>query len=108
MHQKSCTFFGHRSCPVEIKEKLYHILENLIINQGVTVFYMGNQGAFDKMARSVLCELCKKYPHITYTVVLAYLPSEHKDKLSQYQDYSDTVYLKLYQNALPLTGETAG
>lgn len=92
MNEKCCTFFGHRSCPAEIKPKSYHILENLIANRGVTVFYIGNQGAFDCMARSVLRELCKKYPHITYTVVLAYLPSEHKDELSQYQDYSDTMY----------------
>lgn len=92
MHEKCCTFFGHRSCPPEIKSKLYHILEDLIVNQGVTVFYVGNQGSFDGMVRSVLRELSQQYPHITYAVVLAYLPSESKGELSQSQGYTDTIY----------------
>lgn len=75
---KSCTFFGHRQCPATIKPRLKKTLVDLIEQHGVTTFYMGNQGAFDTMARSVLCELSQQYPHITYTVVLAYLPTKHK------------------------------
>lgn len=92
MHEKCCTFFGHRTCPPEIKQKLYHILKDLIVNQEVRVFYVGNQGSFDGLVRSVLRELSQQYSHITYAVVLPYLPPEQKDYLTQHQDYSDTMY----------------
>ena len=88
----TCTFFGHRQCPSSIKPNLKNVLINLIEHQEVNVFYVGNQGSFDDMVYSVLCELSQQYSHITYAVVLAYLPSESKGELSQSQDYTDTIY----------------
>ena len=88
----TCTFFGHRQCPSSIKPNLKNVLINLIEHQEVNVFYVGNQGSFDDMVYSVLRELSQQYSHITYAVVLAYLPSESKGELSQSQDYTDTIY----------------
>ena len=70
-----CTFFGHRDCPDDIRESLKNTLENLIENREANTFYVGNQGAFDRIVLSVLRELAKKYPLIRYFVVLAYLPN---------------------------------
>ena len=56
------------------------------------MFYVGNQGAFDSIVRSVLRELAEQYANITYAVVLAYLPPERKDDLARFEDYSDTMY----------------
>ena len=56
------------------------------------MFYVGNQGAFDSIVRSILRELAEQYANITYAVVLAYLPPERKDDLTQYLDYTDTMY----------------
>lgn len=64
----------------------------MIEHQEVNVFYVGNQGSFDDMVHSVLCELSQQYSHITYAVVLAYLPPASKGELSQSQDYTDTMY----------------
>lgn len=72
----ACTFFGHRDCPDSIRPQLRVTLEALINNRGVDVFYVGNQGQFDRIVRTVLRELQEKYPHIRYAVVLAYLPAE--------------------------------
>ena len=88
----TCTFFGHRQCPSSIKPNLKNVLINLIEHQKVNVFYVGNQGSFDDMVYSVLRKLSQQYSHITYAVVLAYLPSESKGELSQSQDYTDTIY----------------
>ena len=82
-----CTFFGHRDCPETIKPRLREVLTDLIINQGVDTFYVGNQGQFDGIVRCVLRELAKEYPEIHYAVVLAYLPG----KKNQYDDFSDTI-----------------
>lgn len=69
---QSCTFLGHSRCPDEIREKLLYTIESLILKNNVTVFYVGSQGAFDKLVYEVLCDLEKKY-RIKIFVVLAYL-----------------------------------
>lgn len=70
----SCTFFGHRDCPASIRSSLRAVLINLIETEGVTSFFVGNQGAFDAAAQSVLRDLQSQYPDITCTVVFAYMP----------------------------------
>ena len=69
-----CTFFGHRDCPDSLRPRLRKILVELIEQRRVDLFYVGNQGGFDQMARGVLRELSRDYPHIRYAVVLAYVP----------------------------------
>ena len=71
---KACTFFGHRDCPSSIKPKLREILIDLIENHAVDMFYVGQQGAYDAIVRSVLKELASVYPHINYAVVLECRP----------------------------------
>lgn len=46
----------------------------LIVNNGVETFYVGNHGRFDAIVRSVLRELKEEYPWMNYAVVLAYMP----------------------------------
>ena len=82
-----CTFFGHRECPDSIKIKLREVLIDLITNHHVDMFYVGNQGRFDAIVRSVLRGLKKEYPQINYAVVLAYMPG----RKTEYADYSDTM-----------------
>ena len=74
-----CTFFGHRDAPQGIKPKIRKTILSLI-ERGITLFYVGNQGAFDRM---VLCELEKiaKEKPIRYYQVLAYFPNE-KNKIA--------------------------
>ena len=88
---KCCTFFGHRQSPDSLRPVLKQCLEDLILNHGVTTFYVGNQGSFDGMAHSVLRELAEQYANISYAVVLAYLPPQQKDELARNQDYADSM-----------------
>ncbi len=89
-----CTFFGHRDAPREVKESLKEAITVLIKNKNVNMFYIGNNGAFDRMARDVLKEIKSKY-NIKYYVALAYLP-----KKNEYSDYGDTIYFDEL-NAVP-------
>lgn len=84
-----CTFFGHRDCPATIRPRLRAVLVELIERHGVEQFYVGRQGAFDAMARSVLRELAEVYSHISYAVVLERLPGP-RDKAVW--DFSDTIF----------------
>jgi hypothetical protein len=59
----------------------------LIENKNVTVFYVGNNGNFDTMVLRQLEDLSQTYP-ITYSVVLAYLPTEK----NKYDNLTNTIY----------------
>lgn len=39
----TCTLFGHRQCPSELRPQLREVLVDLIEGQGVRTFYVGNQ-----------------------------------------------------------------
>lgn len=82
-----CTFFGHKDTPKEIEPTLRSTLIDLIENKNVNVFYVGNNGNFDAMVRRQLEDLSHTYP-ITYSVVLAYLPTEK----NKYDNLSNTIY----------------
>ncbi len=81
-----CTFFGHRDTPEIIKPKLRNLLIDLIENNNVNMFYIGNNGALDHIVRETLKELKTIYK-INCFVALAYIPKKRK-----YDDYSDTIY----------------
>lgn len=85
-----CTFFGHRTAPDSIQPVLHDTLINLIEIKGVDTFYVGNQGGFDSMVKKELKELAEIYPHIKYSVVLAYMPGKRDE--FDITDYSDTMY----------------
>lgn len=82
-----CTFFGHRDCPDSIKLKLREVLLDLVLQQNVNMFYVGNQGGFDAIVRGVLRELKNEYPQINYAVVLAYMSCSQNEN----EDTSDTM-----------------
>ena len=86
---KASTFFGHRDCPSSIKSKLRKVLIDLIESHAVDMFYVGQQGSFDSMVRSVLKELVSLYPHLNYAVVLERIPPKRDE--FDIRDYSDTM-----------------
>ncbi len=76
---KTCTFFGHSDCPESVYFLLKEKVEELIKNTDVEYFLVGNNGRFDSLAVKALKELQKDYPHIGYSVVLAYLPEVYTE-----------------------------
>lgn len=85
-----CTFFGHRDVVENIQPILRSVLKDLIEQNGVTIFYVGNQGKYDFLVRETLKELKIQYPFISYSVVLAYMPCE-KD-FCACDDNIETIY----------------
>lgn len=89
---KTCCFIGHREVLHDIRANLTAQIEKLIIDGLADNFLVGNHGAFDSMVYSVLKELHKKYPHITYSAVLAYLPNKYiKEKYGDNTIYPDAL-----------------
>ena len=81
-----CIFFGHGECYGLDKGILRTAIEELI-NQGVNEFMVGNHGGYDGMVFSCLRELSKEFPGLSYSVILAYLPT-HKPEYDLYEGHS--------------------
>ena len=93
MKEQTVTFFGHRDTPKETEPALRLTLIDLIENKNATLFYVGNHGNFDAMVRHQLEDLSQTYP-ITYSVVLAYLPTEK----NKYDNLTNTIYPEGLEN----------
>ena len=74
-----CSFLGHKDAPQSLYPKIKEYTEKLIAEQNINSFMVGNQGGFDSMALKALRELKKRYPHICYNVVLAYMPAQTQE-----------------------------
>ena len=79
-----CTFIGHRNCPETIIPVLYETIESLIQNKGITKFYVGTNGDFDRIVYALLCEIESRY-NIEVYVVLAYLK-----QMKEYRQYDQS------------------
>lgn len=69
-----CTFFGHKEISENLTQTLVSAIKDLIENKNVGVFYVGNQGCFDRVATQCLKLLKDVYPFINCYTVLAYIP----------------------------------
>lgn len=73
----TCTFFGHRNITDNIDRILNSVLVDLIENENVNLFYVGNNGDFDYMVQNKLKHLKLLYPHIKCFTVISYIPAKH-------------------------------
>ncbi len=86
-----CCFFGHHDTTENIRGILCEQVQSLIKNEGVNRFYVGTHGHFDYMAIDTLRQMKEQYPHISYDVVLAYMPDYSPQEYS-YIKPSETIY----------------
>ena len=90
MQTLSCAFFGHREYNYwGYRDRLEEEIKCLI-ERGVTEFYSGNRGAFDRLCAHIVYDLQVEYPDVKNILVLSYLP-DTKFKLPEW--YDDAVYL---------------
>ena len=92
----TCTFFGHSEIRDynEVASKLYDTVYELVEERGVCDFFVGNNGAFDRMALSVLRQISESH-NIRYAVVLSYLNRAEDKKLYKSEE---TIYPELLES----------
>ncbi len=73
---KTCTFFGHRDAPWEIREKVKDAVIEMITQHGVELFLVGDSGGFDRIVKNVLIELTPFYK-FDFQVVLSRIPTKN-------------------------------
>lgn len=75
---KSCFLFGHSDCPQDMLSKIIAAIEDLYINYGIRLFYVGNRGSFDRLTASALRQCKRQYPEIELYLLIAYHPAERE------------------------------
>ena len=95
----TCCFFGHKDAPPSIYDTLEEAIEKIIAEDDVTEFLVGNQGQFDGMVLKALRRIKEKYPHVSYNVVLAYMPAE-KEECNPYE-FGETMLPEGIENVHP-------
>ncbi len=79
MKENAALFIGHSECYGVSVQKLETAIIDLI-NQGITIFYSGGQGGFDKLCAECVYKLKKQYPQIKNYIVIPYLTFTVFDK----------------------------
>ena len=95
MKTTTCCFLGHRTIKEteELKERLYEIVERLIVEKSVDTFLFGSKSRFNSLCLSIVTKIKEKYPHIKRVYVRAefpYIDEEYKSYL--FKSYEDTYY----------------
>lgn len=71
----SCFFIGHREAGKDVLPALMEAVEQHITEYGVTDFYVGHYGGFDRLAAQAAKEAKEHYPEIQLMLVLPYHPA---------------------------------
>lgn len=69
-----CAFFGHREIPDDLEPRLKACIKQAIEDYGITEFWNGGYGGFDRLAENTVASLKAEYPHIIHRLVYAYPP----------------------------------
>ncbi len=95
MQDKTCCFFGHRTIneTEELKERLYEVIEKLIIEKQVDTFLFGSKSRFNSLCQETVTKIKEKYPHIKRIYVRAEFPCIDEQYTNYlFESYEDTYY----------------
>ncbi len=93
--KNTCCFFGHREIreSEELKQSLYLIIENLILEEKIDTFLFGSKSRFNSLCHELVTEIKEKYPHIKRIYVRAeYQEIEESYRAYLLKSYEDTYY----------------
>lgn len=88
--EKRCFFIGHRRAPDGLLPALQESVEYVITMEGVTAFFVGGYGDFDRLAARAVIAAKKTHPDITLSLLLPYHPAERRVEAPE--GFDDTFY----------------
>lgn len=72
----NCFFIGHKEASDEVYPALADAVERHITECGVTAFFVGHYGGFDRMAAKAVIAAKRRHPGITLSLLIPYHPAE--------------------------------
>jgi len=97
---KICCFTGHSDIyedMTNLKNRIRQTAEELILKQGVTEFWCGNYGAFDRLSASAVRSLKQRYG-IKLCLVIPYITKEIEDHKEHYTDFDEIIIADIPEN----------
>ncbi len=91
MNTKTCCFIGHRKINETegLKNRLWDLIENLILEHNVTTFLFGSKSGFNDLCEEALIKAKEKHPRIKRIYVRAdypYIEESYEKYLLQFCD----------------------
>ena len=91
---KRCCFAGHSKVyDSEIVDKAITEARRLIVDHGVTDFWVGNYGSFDGYAASAIRRLKAEFPQISLSLVIPYITKEINEYREDYYKNYDSIIM---------------
>ncbi|MBQ4081759.1 MAG: DUF1273 family protein [Clostridia bacterium] len=90
-----CCFLGHREIneTEELKQRLYSVIEDLILKEKVDTFLFGSKSRFNGLCYETVSKIKEKYPNIKRIYVRAEFPNiDQNYKEYLLENYEDTYY----------------
>lgn len=88
---KCCCGFGHRLNYGIDTKRLYEIIEDLVIKEGVNTFFTGRMGEFDVSFCSAVLNCKNKYPYIKLLLIKPYMTSDIYKSTYFYNVYNEII-----------------
>jgi Uncharacterized protein conserved in bacteria len=79
-----CCGFGHRVLLMDVEKPLREVLERLVEERGVRVFYTGGMGEFDELFARTVRSMKRECPSLRLVLVMPYLT--HKIAIGKKED----------------------
>lgn len=84
-----------------MQNRLFSIIENLIVNEKVSSFLFGSRSQFDDLCHKVVTELKKQYPHIKR---ICYTTKSETATLEQEREEQEKAYSAVLKKDVRLKG----
>lgn len=86
---KACAFTGHRALSEDFSEKQLKKQIEILIQNGVEIFYNGGAIGFDLISAKITLAYKKKYPHIKLIVCVPYYGQERYYTQEEKKEYGE-------------------
>ena len=95
-----CCFAGHSQVyDANLKDRVLDTVRGLFLDSGVSEFWVGNYGQFDKIAASAVRSLKQELPTISLSLVIPYLTQEINEYREEYyKDYDSIIMADIPEN----------
>lgn len=91
--EKCCCGFGHSEYYGYIEKDIQEVIERLIVEDGINVFYAGNYGNFDSVFSSAVRSCKSRHKEIELILVMPYVTSRLKEYKYVYERFYDCVII---------------
>lgn len=88
-----CCGFGHRVMLMDVEKPLRAVLERLVAERGVAVFYTGGMGEFDELFARTVRSMKRGCPSLRLVLVMPYLTARLNVNKAFYEAQYDEILI---------------